>query len=348
MISGVALRKSAIGWKFASEAALEKFIWEKLQELFGLNPLKQQYISQGEISDILAVDNDGGLVVLELKNAEDRYLIQQLTRYYANLLEEKPFQGKVDYARPVRLIAIAPTYHRHNLIDKEHSTLKFELLQFSVLQDSEGFEFMLRDLELGTVQKCPIPYQAVEIPVVANIPEPPDLLLGWLGSCSPQEQAGFLKVRNQILSCSPRMKEIVDKKTIQYGSGRTKLCAEICFQQKTQKPILFLWLPTPMSFILADVIKRKIVIGRLRIWTNGTTISHLGHIPEGFGTMKLKSEWEQIPREKRPNGMLEGLSSQSRTPVEIEAYVRGRNDEEKLDLWDVLSNLAVQKWLQRA
>ncbi|HEY9815019.1 MAG TPA: endonuclease NucS domain-containing protein, partial [Candidatus Obscuribacterales bacterium] len=97
MISGVALHKTPSGWGFISEAALEKFIWTNLKQLFGVIPLKQQYVSNGEICDILAVDDDKGLVILELKNVEDRYLIQQLTRYYANLLEEKPFSQEVDY-----------------------------------------------------------------------------------------------------------------------------------------------------------------------------------------------------------------------------------------------------------
>ena len=37
------------------------------------------------------------------------------------------------------------------------------------------------------------------------------------------------------------------------------------------------------------------IIGRLRIWTNGMTISHVGHIPDGFGKMKTLQEWEQVP-----------------------------------------------------
>jgi RecB family endonuclease NucS len=345
VIGEVALRKSTAGWEFTSEAALEKFIWANLQELLGINPLKQQYISQGEISDILDVDNDGGLVVLELKNIEDRYLIQQLTRYYANLLEEKPFQEKIDYARPIRLIAIAPNYHRYNLIDKEHSTLKFKLLQFSVTRENEEFQFVLQDLELETVQRHLIPYQAVKIPEAENISEPPKILLEWLGGCSSEEQAGFLKMRSKVLSCSPRMKEIVDKRAIQYGSGKTKLCAEICFQQKTQRPILFLWLPTLIGWL--DIKKPR--IGRLRIWTNRQAISHVGHVPAGFGKMKLHSEWDQLPPSKRPNGLRSGMSIKSHIPPNIEWYLgSAKKDEGKLDYWEFLSNLSIEKWLEKA
>jgi len=92
MLSGAALRKTGQGWKFSSEAALEDFVWATLKQLLGLAPLKRQYSVKGEVCDILAIDSNQKLVVIELKNAEDRYLVQQLTRYYDNLLEEKPFK----------------------------------------------------------------------------------------------------------------------------------------------------------------------------------------------------------------------------------------------------------------
>ncbi len=345
MISGVALHKTPSGWGFISEAALEKFIWANLRQVFGLTPLKQQHISNGEICDILAVDDDKGLVVLELKNVQDRYLIQQLTRYYANLLEEKPFSQEVDYSRSARLIAIAPSYHRHNLIDQEYSQLNFELLQFSILKDEEGFHFLLQELGQDfNSKKHLIPYQPIEASALEGVPEPPELLIKWLGNCTKEEQEGFLKVRSKVLACNRRMKEIVDKRIIQYGSGKTKLCAEICFQQKSQKPVLFLWLPTPNTYLWRDF--KKPIVGRLRVWTNGQTISHVGHIPEGFGKMKTSLEWEQIPPEKRPH-MMESLSSKSRTPVEIEGYLGCRDSPEKPDFWDVLSALAIEKWLEK-
>jgi RecB family endonuclease NucS len=356
VISGVALRKTSTGWEFASEAALENFIWANLPEMFGVTPLKQQHIANGEICDILAVDDDRGLVVLELKNVEDRYLIQQLTRYYANLLAEKPFQAEVDYSRPVRLIAIAPTYHRHNLIDKTYNTLHFELLRFSVVKEDEAFYLLLQPVEQDAVEKYLIPYQTIKTSAVENISEPPELLLRWLGGCTREEQEGFLGVRSKLLACSQRMKETVNRSSIQYGLGKTKLCAEILFQQKSQRPVLFLWLPTPSSYRRpvwsreepnTIAFMRKPIIGRLRIWTNGQTISHVGHISEGFGKMKTKLEWQQTPPEKRPRSMREGMSSHSDTPVEVERYLRCCDESEKPDFWDTLSDMAIEKWLEK-
>ena len=355
MISGVALRKTSDGWKFASEAALENFIWGNLPQMFGVTPLKQQHFANGEICDILAVDSDRGLVVLELKNVEDRYLIQQLTRYYANLLIEKPFQAEVDYSRPVRLIAVAPTYHRHNLIDKTHSTLHFELLQFSVVREDEAFYLLLKAVEQESVERYLIPYQTIKTSTVENVSEPPELLMRWLGGCAREEQEGFLKVRSKLLACSPRMKETVNRSSIQYGSGKTRLCAEILFQQKAQRPVLFLWLPTPSSYVFSrnrempdgSIQVRNYLMGRLRIWTDGKTISHLGHIPEGFGKMKTELEWEQTPPEKRPSSIMHSSSSNSHIPWKAEGYLRCSEKQEKLDFWDALSDLAIEKWLEK-
>ncbi|MEH2310443.1 MAG: endonuclease NucS domain-containing protein [Nostoc sp.] len=82
------LIKRGNSWKFATEADLEDFVWANLKELFGLIPLKRQYYIKGQICDVLALRENKQLVVLELKNAEDRYIVQQLTRYYDALLVE--------------------------------------------------------------------------------------------------------------------------------------------------------------------------------------------------------------------------------------------------------------------
>jgi len=66
---------------------LEDFVWNHLEQLFQFFPLKRQYISKGEICDILAL-KDKQLAILELKNSEDRYIVQQLSRYYDSLIDE--------------------------------------------------------------------------------------------------------------------------------------------------------------------------------------------------------------------------------------------------------------------
>jgi RecB family endonuclease NucS len=91
MLSSAALRKTGSGWEFANEEALEDFVEVHLQSLLGLTVIKRQFTVNEQRCDIIAVDENKRLVVLELKNGEDRYVVQQLTRYYDALLEHKPF-----------------------------------------------------------------------------------------------------------------------------------------------------------------------------------------------------------------------------------------------------------------
>lgn len=344
-MGNIILHQTVTGWEFISEVALENFIWEHLTSLLHLTPLKRQYSSGGEICDILAVDEQRGLVILELKNAEDRYLIQQLTRYYANLLAEQPFATTIDYARPIRLIAIAPTYHRHNLIDRDYSQLPIELWQFSIVQEQPQFYFQLQEVGQTTVQRHLIPYCETVSPARDHIPDPPQLLRQWLGGCTSAEQAGFLSVRERLLASSERMKERLSDQSIEYGSRKTRLCAEICFHRQSQRPILFLWLPTPGTYVWREV--KPPVIGRLRIWTDGERISHVGHVADGFGKMKLRSEWEQMPVAKRPKALTWSLSSRSHLPTEVEHYLRGVLSEDHSDIWGVLADLAIAHWFEK-
>ena len=64
----VRLRKSGSRWEFESETDLEDFVWANLQQLLSLIPLKRQYRVNGQICDIVAVDENKQLVVIELHN----------------------------------------------------------------------------------------------------------------------------------------------------------------------------------------------------------------------------------------------------------------------------------------
>lgn len=235
------LRRAGQGWEFVSEEALEDFVWANLERLLGLTPLKRQYFVLGEICVILAVDDSRRLVVLELKNSEDRYIVRQLTRYYDNLLEEKPFKEEVNYGNSVRLVAVAPTFHKHNLIDGKYTNLYLEFLQFEVLKDGQTFYLQLKSTDKEQVSKLEIPYREIDLASIGdNIPSPPNLLLKWLGSYNSEEQEAILKIRGHILSFDQRIQEITDVKSIKYGRGKTKLCAEFCFKRKAKEIVLFL------------------------------------------------------------------------------------------------------------
>jgi RecB family endonuclease NucS len=132
-----------LNFTFKTEFDLEEFVWANLEPLFNLKPLARQYGIQGQFCDILATTPEQQLVVLELKNVEDRYVVQQLTRYYASLRQAQPFAGQIDYSLPIRLIAIAPTFHAHNYIDREYNRLDLEFYRFSLAGDGDRFRFQL-------------------------------------------------------------------------------------------------------------------------------------------------------------------------------------------------------------
>jgi RecB family endonuclease NucS len=343
------LESTSEGFRFVNEAALEDFVWLHLADLFGCTPLQRQYGCSGEVCDILAIAPDRRLVVVELKNTEDRYIIQQLTRYYANLIDEQPFSDQVDYRLPVRLVAIAPVFHRHNRIDQQHSRLDFELWQFTVEAVAEQPWLQLSDLEAAQTVKLPIPYQAVSLPQFDDVPPPPDKLMTWLSHCTPQEQAGFLLIRAALLSRGKRMQEWVDGNWVRYGSGKTKRAAEFGYRPNLRKLILFVWLPTPVSsrWILNQANpSKKPAIGRLRLWTDGDTFIALGHVTEGYGQMRTREEWAAIPPDKRPL-MMESGSHRSRTPVGIKYYALNWQAEPPSDYWAFIAERLVETWNRR-
>jgi RecB family endonuclease NucS len=164
MLGTASLQKIGEVWQFSSEAALEDFVWDNLPELLDLTPLQCQYISNGEICDILAIDKRQGLVILQLKNAEDRYVVQQLTRYYHNLVSERAFATAIDYTRPIRLVALAPSFHKYNLIDRQHLNLTIDFWQVSILHNDGEFSLQLQDIDTHQSQSLPIPYQELNSP----------------------------------------------------------------------------------------------------------------------------------------------------------------------------------------
>ena len=275
MLSSAALRKTGTGWEFVSEEAVEDFVEAHLESLLGLTVIKRQFTINEQRCDIIAVDENKGLVVLELKNGEDRYVVQQLTRYYDALLEHKPFADRVDYDRAVRLIAIAPKFHRDNFTDRKYHRLLFEFLQLAVIQNQETFYLHLKDIDAQETAQIEIPYREIDYRISdESIPPPPRLILDWLGSWTAENEDNFLKIREQILRFDNRMQEIIEPKSIKYGIKKTKPCAELYFQRKSKEIILFLWLPIPN--------RRKQAIGRMQVQTNWDLYRMFSHVPEGL------------------------------------------------------------------
>lgn len=346
-IESVGLRKTSQGWEFASEQALEDFVWHHLSDLLHVRPFQRQLSVMGEVCDILALTKERQLVIIELKNTEYRHVVQQLTRYYSNLLSEQPFSDDIDYEKPVRLIAIAPSFHRHNYIDRQYSRLSFEFIEAKVQKSEQFYLELTSDKTKNLTAKAVLPYTEPEIGnQYEDLAETPDLLLEWLGSCSAAEQQAFFKTRAQILRFDPRIQEVVSAKSIQYGTGKTKLCAEICFSKRFQRPVLFLWLTLPTSWKASGKAERA---GRLRVWLHDGKMTHVGHVVTGLGKMRLEKEWQAIPKAQWPRrSLIYNLSHRSNVPVEVAGYSRiALGIESSADYLETCVSIALQKWLEK-
>ncbi|WP_414528957.1 endonuclease NucS domain-containing protein [Nodularia chucula] len=279
MKNKVALQKTAQGWKFIDESELETFVWDNLEEIFELKPLARQLYIQGEVCDIIGIGKNNQLTIIELKNTQDRYIINQLTRYYENLREEQPFKDNVDYEQEVRLLAICPNFHRHNLIDEKHSRLNFELFTFYILckEDNEFYFSVSQISNQSEAKLIKINYQQVNLQNQQNdnIPEAPRLLLDWLGALTETELENLKQIRQQILGFDHRIEEIIVNKSIVYASryGKDKLrqCAEFSFDRKSKKIILFLWLIIPN--------RQNKTIARMQVDTTEEYLTYSRYVP---------------------------------------------------------------------
>lgn len=250
-------------WQFDSEQTLEAFVDAHLPKLLDLRLLARQFYLDSQICDLLAVSAQKQLVILELKNSEDRYIVQQLTRYYNAVLAHKPFADQIDYSLPIRLVAVAPSFHLHNLIDRQYSRLEFEFCTFEVQVQSEQLQFYLNQQD-GSLTRCidissafrstlintvlPAPVE-----VERKLPLPPKSLRRLVETLAPVEQDYVLQLRQQILSFSDQMQEVGRTTSTLYGLRKgekdlykTKLCAQfVPFYSGSDRPSLMLQLPYP-------------------------------------------------------------------------------------------------------
>ena len=235
-------------WHFDSELALEEVVWRNLPHLLQVEPLQRQFNVEGKVCDLLAVDSAGQLVIIELKNTEDRYIAQQLTRYYDALRHADKLPFTADTSHP-RLVAIAPSFHTDTLIDCRYSTLDIALLTFRLAATDHDITLSLHDAS-GTQ------LSALHLPEVLNVakpeievPEPPRKLLNWLSHSRPEEYDWVMQMRSQILGFDPRMREVVESNRIIYGKGKSKPCCELRKERPADVAYraisYFLWLPHP-------------------------------------------------------------------------------------------------------
>jgi len=346
----VNLRKTGFGWEFETEADLEDFVWANLEQLLRLTPLKRQHYVNGQFCDILALGDNQQLVVLELKKGEDRYIVQQLTRYFDALLEDKPFKEQVDYQKPIGLIAIQASFHRDNFTDRKYNHLPIQFLRYEILVDDNNLSLDLKDIETGKKSNVEINYQQRSISN-EDIPQPPKQFNKILSICNTVQQNQILNIRTKILTFDMRMQEIATAASIKYGKLKNNFCAEICSDSKGQ-PALFLWLP-----LTSSNNKR---IGRMKIWTNWDNYTLIeGHVPKGIRTRAISKTEKQRQRERELKVLwshsggtsykigskyvseMEFINEEKRRHEEYQNAIKSRKSLNEL------VDLALETWLKR-
>lgn len=255
-------------WQFESEATFERLLWQNLEEWLSFQPLARQLRMCSEPCDIIARSPKGKPVILELKNEEDRYVVQQLTRYYHNFLEERPDLPNLDSSESPQLVAIAPSLHRHNFIDRLYHRLNVELWTFQIRKQDDQFLLELVSWEspdtkstIKTINLTP----HIQPPAIAK-PDPLSQLdKNWkliLSKRPRMDQKHLLEIRDRVLSFSPKLGEVVTTNTATYGQMRSKtsLCEShdrlcICLERfsKPELPRIGVYLPFFVGLALRSV-----------------------------------------------------------------------------------------------
>ncbi|MEG4508246.1 hypothetical protein QUA81_32225 [Microcoleus sp. F6_B4] len=239
----------------------------------------------------------------------------------------------MDYAQPVRLIAIAPKFHRDNFTDRKYHGLFFKFLQFAIVRDGENLNLQLKNIDNEQISQVEITYQPTES--TENIPNPPREFRNLLKKFIDDEQQVIWRIREKILRFDTRMQEIICSPSIGYGKGKSKLCAQISVDRRAGegyiRPALMLWLPLSPC---RDNCNR---VGRMAIYNRKTNdalslskideYSYLRHWP--VGSRYSSSDWQAQTWDLKHY---------------VTEITKQKNESNFLEF---LINLSLEKWLQR-
>jgi RecB family endonuclease NucS len=326
------IKTGAYRWAFNSEAALEDWFWSNLESLLQLKPLRRQYFVRGQYCDILAVGPEKALYILELKNAEDRYIVQQLTRYYDALIAEKPFQEEIDYQKPPQLIAIAPSIHQNTKTDLKYHTLNIKAFSFSLQANPSTLNFLLLDENSQVIANKEIPYSE-SATNKRDIPDSPRFLLNLFSKLPSEHREVYLQIRDRILSFDGQIQEIKHGNGVRYGRGSNKPCAQL--QMTADKYMrCYLWLPSLNSSRRHKQIVRMEIGGHLRIPDQDFFLTHC---PDG--TRRSGTTW-------RLNAAMKMIKIMGDVST-LEVYDKLIKNENPQNNFDILLEIALNAWLNR-
>ena len=238
--------------RFQSEQDLENYIEAYFDTIFpDLVLIKRQHSFKMQRCDLLCSSKlDKHAVIIELKNEEDRELVSQLVRYRKIILQNQSFADQIDYSLPIKLIAIAPSFHDDNYTDKEAS--KFEndifLWKFHVEYQTTGAKFQLEG------KNYDILYPVFGLPGSLQNEDLQNTVLPAFThnfkSNLPVDTHQNFRIIRELFMAQPKIKEMVSPtyRKILYGTGEGENHKKLAEITNTSKGIwLFLWLPTTVK-----------------------------------------------------------------------------------------------------
>jgi hypothetical protein len=234
--------------RFDSEQDLESYLEDKFEEIFpDLNLLSRQYTSSNQRCDLICAKKENKqLVIIELKNQVDRYIVSQLIRYRKALLLEQPFSDLIDYSLAIELIAISPSFHEDNHTDRE--ACKFEnsiqFLNFNLRHENGIGKFHL--LEKTHDVDFPIAGLSETSAELKNdhyliLPE-----ISWItGRLSSDDTKDFL-ILHSLFTRQPMVKHwVIGNGRILYSTGKGENSKKLAEITNTDRGLyLYLWLPS--------------------------------------------------------------------------------------------------------
>lgn len=338
--------------RFQSEMDLEDYVEAHFSELFpDLLLVKRQYTIKMQRCDLLcSTKSTKQPVVIELKNEEDRGIVSQLIRYCKAIVTEKPFPEQINYSLPVKLIAIAPTFHEDNYTDKEASKYEndFCLCKFSVENYNNLGKFSISD------KTYDIPYPIFGLPETqlnyeSSLGSLPGFTLNFLGRLNKEYKNDFVVLRSLFMS-QPKVKEMVSPtyRKLLYGTGEGENYKKLAEITNTSRGLsLFLWLPTNVKtnvkipvarfgFVLAkdnSPLSKESIVEWIVCTTNTVDLKDKPSL-----TIKSSFNWHGMLKWCKPNSYLAQATMESSNTFWLLMYLlKGivpPIDDETLKWWE--------------
>lgn len=146
-----------------SEKELESLIVADPSQIEeGLKIISRQHPADSGPLDILAIDSEGSMVIIELKNEADEQHLDQGLRYYdwarnnlAWLTRDYSSLG-LNCDRPIRLILVAPSFTDTVQRIAKYIDIELQLIEYRAIQDSKGEKAIMRtEIDFGQPSEPP-------------------------------------------------------------------------------------------------------------------------------------------------------------------------------------------------